>query len=578
MIEYHGVRITSASGAVIAALALSAAVATGVPAAASADTGGQATAYQLDAAHDGYQPDSGLTLPLQQEWSVNLGAEVSYPVVVGDTAYVSAGGDLYAIDLSTGNTLWEKAGAGLGPAYDDGQVFGLTGSGELEAVDPGDGTTNWALDLSSLPSSQYSFSGAPTAANGQVLVSGAGVGGTVYAINEATGKPNWIVDGVENGDEDSPAVTATGVYATYACDQDYDLNPAGVAGDPLWHYSTGCEGGGGATPAVGDGHVYGLSNISGNVILDAATGDYLGTFSADTTPAIADGTLYTVNAGKLQATSDGGLGTICWTFTGDGALNSAPVVAGDDVFVGSSDGNVYAVDTANGSQLWSASVGNTPIGPQYWNDKYSGTSGLAVADQALIVPAGNELVAYGDWTPGEGGPSGSSGGPTGNSCGTSGGSGGTSGGSGGTSGGSGGAPGNGGSSGNTGGTSSGSAGGTSGQSGTATAGLSNAARVAPRMRVRPSIRGRERVGKLARVRPGQWIPAATRYAYSWMRCNAHGAACHVIAAASGPKFLPTKKDVGHTLKVRLTATDSESLSTTAVSSASGVVRRAPTHV
>ena len=133
--------------------------------------------------------------PLTKQWTVQLPASPSYPVVVGNVVYVTAGSSLYAIDLSTGNTLWTKSVGGtygtLGPAYDGGQLFVANSSGNLSAVNPADGTTVWADALNTY--GQWSFSSAPTAAAGHVYVGGAGSGGTLYALSDApvrsTGTP-----------------------------------------------------------------------------------------------------------------------------------------------------------------------------------------------------------------------------------------------------------------------------------------------------------------------------------------------------------------------------------------------------
>lgn len=384
-----GGRRTSAVGAAVLALALGCAWGAGT---AVADTGGQAVAYQVDAAHDGYQPNPGLTLPLTGRWTVTLPATVSYPVVVGNVIYVTAGANLYAIDLGSGATLWQKSLGGtygaLGPAYDGGRLFVANTSGDVSALDPATGATLWSQALATYPPYQYSFSSSPTASGGYVYIDGAGVGGTVYALSEATGSLSWTSANVENGQDSSPAVSSSGVYVTFACDQDYDLSP--TTGAIAWHYSTGCEGGGGATPALGNGDVFGTDGVLGNVILSAATGAYLGTFSSSTTPAIANGVLYTMSGtGVLQAVSDAGLGTVSWSFNGDGHLDSAPLVAGNVAYVGSSAGNLYAVNASTGAQLWSANVGAGIESPGP-----AGSSGLAVADQSLVVPAGDQLSVY----------------------------------------------------------------------------------------------------------------------------------------------------------------------------------------
>ena len=46
-----------------------------------------------------------------------------------------------------------------------------------------------------------------------------------------------------------------------------------------------------------------------------------------------------------------------WTFSGDGMLQSAPIVIDNAVVIGSGSGTVYALDAATGAILWSGSAG-----------------------------------------------------------------------------------------------------------------------------------------------------------------------------------------------------------------------------
>src|SRR5205823_14393774 len=102
-------------------------------------------------------------------------------------------------------------------------------------------------------SGQYAFTSAPTASVGIVYVGGAGSGGTLYAISESAGNVLWTAS-VQNGDNSSPAVTAKGVYVSYACEQAYDFDPS--SGALIWHHATGCEGGGRRTAVKHAGKLY----------------------------------------------------------------------------------------------------------------------------------------------------------------------------------------------------------------------------------------------------------------------------------------------------------------------------------
>jgi len=47
-----------------------------------------------------------------------------------------------------------------------------------------------------------------------------------------------------------------------------------------------------------------------------------------------------------------------WSFAMPGGVESSPAVANGVVYIGSDDGNVYAIDAANGQKLWSSATGS----------------------------------------------------------------------------------------------------------------------------------------------------------------------------------------------------------------------------
>ena len=84
-----------------------------------------------------------------------------------------------------------------------------------------------------------------------------------------------------------------------------------------------------------------------------------------------------------------------WAYaTGDGKLVSAPIVANGFVYVGSSTGNLYAINAATGMMPpWSTFVGYPIAAPDERNVSQPLT-GLAAGGNALLVPAGSLLVCY----------------------------------------------------------------------------------------------------------------------------------------------------------------------------------------
>ncbi len=73
---------------------------------------------------------------------------------------------------------------------------------------------------------------------------------------------------------------------------------------------------------------------------------------------------------------------------------------------------------------------------------------------------------------------------------------------------------------------------------------------------------------------GNWSNAPTSYAYQWQDCATDGTPCTPIAGATSATYTLTGAggDVGHTIRVEVTATNAAGASTAATSDATGVVQ------
>lgn len=88
---------------------------------------------------------------------------------------------------------------------------------------------------------------------------------------------------------------------------------------------------------------------------------------------------------------------------------------------------------------------------------------------------------------------------------------------------------------------------------------------APVNTVGPVISGTAKVGEELSSSTGTWTGAQS-YGYQWERCDTAGAACASVAGATGAKYGVRTADVGHTMRVAVTATNASG-SAKAVSSA-----------
>jgi outer membrane protein assembly factor BamB len=364
---------------------------------AVAAAGSPAVAFQEDARHDGRQAHGALIAgSLTKKWSRTLGGTdgngvIGYPVIARGRVFVTAnnhGYQLYALKASTGAVEWSVGLGGTsgltGLAYDGRRLFDLNGSGFLTAYKASTGRELWVTQLPY----QWDFRGAPTAYDGVVYITGAGVGGTVYAVSEADGRVRQDVDVL--GGDGTPAVDNTGIYVSYAGPLDYRFS---LGGQLVWQYEE-AFGGGGSTPALHGNYVYARGSwpLDPPLILSKSLGTRVGTFASDAAPAFDSTNMYTLQGGNLVALSPSG-SSKRWTYK-NGSLVSAPVVSNGVVYIGSSAGRVYGISATSGVKVWSAAAG--PYMTPATTESVMVPVGMAIGGGRLIVPAGNVLAAFGD--------------------------------------------------------------------------------------------------------------------------------------------------------------------------------------
>jgi hypothetical protein len=98
--------------------------------------------------------------------------------------------------------------------------------------------------------------------------------------------------------------------------------------------------------------------------------------------------------------------------------------------------------------------------------------------------------------------------------------------------------------------------------------------VAPSNTVLPTISGSPVEGETLKASSGAWSGSPTSYAYQWEDCNSSGEACSNVSGATASSYNPVSGDVGHTLRVMVTASNAGG-SARASSAASGTVAPAP---
>lgn len=324
----------------------------------------------------------------------------STQVLIADSVYANTGFDgVYALAPEDGTIRWHDSTdyKELTPALADGLVlpggYGfrhVAATGGLAIADHRLGYRDWQTDFLAYPESP------PTIADG-LIVAGVGMagrshgGGRVLALDLADGRTRWSTS-VDSSVWGAPAVTDGVVYAAqrsmqnpeataalYALDRQsgeqlwrrdlgddprFDPIDAPVAdtvrvylstgtgpliafdadsGEPVWQLNppSGVQG----SPALADGVLY-AGDLDGTFhAVDAATGDSLWTASVEkfySGPTVGADAIYAVTfEGTLVSWRPNG--TERWRISLDPPVKSSPVIADGRLFLGTSDGLLYAL-------------------------------------------------------------------------------------------------------------------------------------------------------------------------------------------------------------------------------------------
>jgi outer membrane protein assembly factor BamB len=362
-------------------------------------------AFHTNATHTGAQTGT-VAPPLRELWAKGFVGRVSYPIVAGGRIFVTVDNlpesdsstgrpsTLYAFDERTGLLAWPPIKVGkYSPlawlAYEGGRLFVAPQEGPLRALEASTGRELWSTEL---PYQDFFFS-PPTPFGGVVYITTSNL---VYAVRASDGSVLWSTR--VSGGTSSPAVTSDSVFVSFQCARNYGLDRA--AGSVRWNTDSGCSGGGGTAPTYYQGRVYmrdyntqpSNSYPTGDLVYDANTGTRLGRFVGRAAPAFDGQSGYFLDGGTLRARPVGS-DVDRWSFTGDGALNSAPAVMNGYIYVASSAGNLFAVRSTNGGNVWSA-----PLGAGFRTPDESAsvaTADIGVGDNLVVVPAYDRLVVFG---------------------------------------------------------------------------------------------------------------------------------------------------------------------------------------
>ena len=281
----------------------------------------------------------------QLAWSYNgTNTIVGTPSILGDrTIFAQADGTVMCLSLSGGDVVWQYrppeesyAAETLadGTAVGDGKVFLVKGDGRLYALDASDGRPLWTYG------SGQELRSAPGFGAGLVLLGEQK--GIFSAIDPKTGKRLW--GGGAGGPIHTPVIAGDSVLfsswdGTVQCVRIKGVIPQWKADvqDPV-----------ATPPGVGGGKAF-VGTARGNVAaIDLKSGAVLWQFntqggSLSARPVFGEGMVFAGGGQGVLSILDAQTGKLISTFTTGQGIDGTPAFDGGVLYLGSSDGNLYAI-------------------------------------------------------------------------------------------------------------------------------------------------------------------------------------------------------------------------------------------
>jgi outer membrane protein assembly factor BamB len=335
---------------------------------------------------------------LQQIWATDVGkgsdtdSRLTAPPVIADgKAFVlDSKAHVYAVDANTGANLWhdnlaphgqssfwydyslgifgqdksisQVKGFGGGVAFDAGKLFVTTGFGEVYALDPNTGKPLWRTDLG------VPIVNAPVANGGRVFVSSED--NHFVALAENDGRRLWDHQAISETagilESTSAAVAGDFVLAPYSSGELYAL--AVQNGRPAWNDMLTASG---SITALSE-----LDDIAGRPVIDR-----------DMVFAIShSGVMVAINLNSGERVWSRDFGGI-----------QTPWVAGDWVYVVTTDGQLICLERKDGKVKWIHQL-------QRWDDSEDKSGAIMwsgpvlVSDRLILLSSAGTAVSISPYT------------------------------------------------------------------------------------------------------------------------------------------------------------------------------------
>lgn len=265
--------------------------------------------------------------------------------------------------------VWARGGTSLRefpPVLSENRIFQLTDDGVLTAVDKWDGKTLWSRTLGALSASSPAVGGNVVYATVLARATGSEEG-RVVALDVTDGAIRWSRN-LPSRSESSPLLDRGRLYFGSEDGTVYALEAKN--GRTVWTYHA--AGAVKASPTLQDGvlyfgdysgHVQAISERTGRRLwLAGSEGALFGSGTFYSTAAVIYGRVFLGNTDGRVYAYDASTGNLDWAYQTGAYVYASPAVTdapglGPTIYLGSYDGNFYALDARTGHVDWSYDAG-----------------------------------------------------------------------------------------------------------------------------------------------------------------------------------------------------------------------------
>ena len=355
----------------------------------------------------GWSPESTPAPPFSIRWVIDTpGTVLGTPAVAGERLFFATeNGIVVSLDANDGKLVWTRAigsPSDSAPAVAEDLVYLGTRDHRVLALDRSTGAVRWEHDLGNI------VLGSPIVADGTVYIGS--TNGRLEALDAVNGTPRWFADA--NGWVVAhPATDGSVVAVTSLGERLITVDPATGRRRLEFYAGTPVAGG----PVVADGRAFFVTNRGGVWAVDPAAISrpfsrlaYVAKFNffawrlrsdpprqtgslwvgsargkVKYSPAYADGKLLVINEASQVTAFNAHDGSVVWSAQLDAEVSAEPVIAGDTLVLGTTDGTLHGLAVGAGEARWKHDAGDHPL-----------SAAPSVSGRTLYLPtADGRLVA-----------------------------------------------------------------------------------------------------------------------------------------------------------------------------------------